>query len=290
MVYIAINCEFSIAIYNASSTNVDTINISGGTVCAMTAADVRTIGVAIYNNSTGKITISEADPDKPTIITSANATTGAGTIFLANSGTATAVRLSISGGEITNTAASADSRTIYNGGAGTVEISGGTVSANTGRAIHNNAAGALEISGGTVSAETGVAVYNYSTGVITILQGAGLAPVVTSVNTASDSGTIYLRSATGTTTRLSITGGTVQNTATSGSPRAIYNANTDTNSPISITGGTVKYESSNGTDAENGRAIVILGNESVLTIGPGATVTPWSHPWLADSDIGTRPE
>ncbi|GBU23950.1 hypothetical protein R83H12_00570 [Fibrobacteria bacterium R8-3-H12] len=95
----------------------------------------------------------------------------------------------------------------------------------SGSAVYNNSSGLVNISGGTVSAtgSTGTAVYNASTGKITVYGNAN----VTSANTTSSSGTIYIaNSGTTTTTRLEITGGTVENTATSVNGNAVYNAST----------------------------------------------------------------
>jgi hypothetical protein len=99
---------------------------------------------------------------------------------------------------------------------GTLNITGGTVSATAGgNAIRQSSSGTVNISGGTVSAETGNAVYQYGGGVINVLPGAN----ITSANTAT--GTINLVSGY-STVRLAITGGTIANTAANGN--AIYNA------------------------------------------------------------------
>ena len=91
---------------NNYSTGI--INISGGIVEA-----TATSGRAVYNNNTGKITIS-GDAD----ITSANESATNGTIFIANSGTATAPRLEITGGTITNTVATGNA--VINASTGSV--------------------------------------------------------------------------------------------------------------------------------------------------------------------------
>ncbi|MDR2729263.1 MAG: hypothetical protein LBB56_09020, partial [Chitinispirillales bacterium] len=86
------------------------VNISGGTVLATTAR-------AIENLSTGKITISG-----DALVTSANTSSNAGTIVLANSGTATAARLEITGGTITNTADNGNA--VYNASTGSIDLGG----------------------------------------------------------------------------------------------------------------------------------------------------------------------
>jgi len=124
----------------------------------------------VYNNSTGKITVSGTAN-----VTSANITATQGTIFiLSMSDTTTADRLVIEGGTVGNTSASTGN-VIRNNSGGGVTISGGIVSA-TGTsvyAVNNNSTGALTISGGTVSATgtSGRAVHNQSTGAVTISGG-----------------------------------------------------------------------------------------------------------------------
>ena len=93
-----VSAATGVAIYNAST---GALNISDATVSATT-------GNAIHNNSTGVITVS----GNATRITSAN--TSNGTIYLANSGTATAARLIITGGTVENTANSTSVSAIYN--------------------------------------------------------------------------------------------------------------------------------------------------------------------------------
>ena len=103
--------------------------------------------------------------------------------------------------------------TIYNNSAGTVNISGGTVSAASGSAISNYSVGELNISGGTVSATTGIAIYSgsrVSSGNINVSGSAHITSAsifIFSSNYASNA-TIFLNS----TCRLVITGGTVENT------------------------------------------------------------------------------
>jgi len=85
-----IRATTGMAIYNGWTGSV---TVSGGTVSA-------TDGQAIWNNSTGTINISEADPDVPTLVTSANTSATSGTIHLFNAGGA----VYISGGMANNTA------------------------------------------------------------------------------------------------------------------------------------------------------------------------------------------
>jgi len=258
------------AIYNAGT---GAVTLSGGTVSADT-------GVAMYNNSTGSITVSGT-----AVVTSANISSSEwlGTIYLANSGTATASRLNITGGTVKNTATGSSNngsvvrnastgavnisggmvecsnnvyaRTVYNSSTGVVTISGGTVSATVGVAVYNNAGtvnvsggtvstttgqavsmfsltggstGAVRISGGMVSSVTGAAVSNESNGLVTV---SGTA-IITS---AGDGSTISIPTSVNiaTSSRLNITGGTVENT---GYGNAIRNASPGA---VNISGGTV---------------------------------------------------
>ena len=158
-----------VAVYNDST---GAVIISGGTVSALS-------GIAVYNAATGKITVSEA-AGATTTVTSANSSKSEGTIYLKSSGTATAARLEITGGTVSNTyngaSQTASPRAVYNDSTGAVIISGGTVSALSGitcGAVYNASTGAVTVSGGTVSA-TGYnsrAVYNASTGTVTITAG-----------------------------------------------------------------------------------------------------------------------
>ena len=97
--------------------------------------------------------------------------------------------------------------------------------------MYNRETGAVNISGGTVQATTSAAVYNVSTGKITVSQAAGATTKITSANTYTSQGTIYLSDNTTTAgVRLEITGGKVENTAANG--YAIYNSS---NTPSQIT-------------------------------------------------------
>jgi len=275
------------AVYNNRSGS---ITISGGTVSVTT-------GVAVHNADTGKITVSQA-AGAATRVTSANTDTSKGTIFIANSGTDTAVRLEITGGTVENTSTttgnairndstgsvsitggtvSATSGTaVYNNSSGVVTISGGTVSATTGTAVYNNGSGSITISGGTVSATTGVAVYNASTGKITVSQAAGAATRVTSANTNSSEGTIFIaNSGTATAVRFEITGGTVENTSTT-TGNVIYNASTGA---VTISGGTVSvtvttatavYNNSSGSITISGGTVSATTGTAVYNNGSGS--------------------
>ena len=179
------------AVYNAST---GAMTISGGTVSA-------TNGNAVNNNSTGAITIN--------------------------------------GGTVENTAASANARAVYNNSTGAMTISSGTVSANTGVAVYNNSTGKITVSGtatkvssANVTSTSGT-IYNYG-GEIEMTGG-------TVENTATDANarTVYNAS----TRAATISGGTVSATS---SGTAVYNNSTGT---VIVNGGTVtggtKYTNTN---------------------------------------------
>ena len=300
------------AIYS-NLTSPGRVNITGGTVEAVS-------GISIYNESTGVINVSGS----ATRISSAN--TSSGTIYLNNSGATTAARLVITGGTVENT--TNNGIAIYNntstyswdirtgtvnvsGGIvsaiggyairnnssnGTVNISGGTVRATTGQAISNspgmvtvsggtvsattgqaiNNSGTLTISGGTVSATNGVAIIN--SGTVTV---SGSTTRITSANNdsfslSSSNGTIHSDGGT-----LHINGGTVENTAAGTNGNAIY-IDSWNFSTINVNGGTVK--------SENGDAITgyyfSLGN-CAINIGGGTVSTNGSGKSAIYIGIGT---
>jgi len=143
--------------------------------------------------------------------------------------------VNISGGTVSATTGTAVLNGSHANSPGTVNISGGTVSATMGRAVHNNA-GTVNISGGTVSATTGIAVYDYYDSKGITVSGTAQ---ITSANVTAAEGTIYLvqhPNPLTTTTRLTISGGTVSNTALSGG-RAVYNEHAG---QITINSGTVQ--------------------------------------------------
>jgi len=180
--------------------------------------------------------------------------------------------VNITGGTVEKTSiVNSLSGAVYNDYEGIVNIAGGTVE-NTGTdaAVWVNSNCPVSITGGTVSATTGIAVIYTGCSTITV---SGTAKV-TSANTDTKSGTIYLEASLGTNrAKLVITGGTVENTSV-GTGNAIYNhANLNSmyyNSPckVNITGGTV-------SKAGNGNYAVYNVNTNkgdVVTIEPGATI------------------
>jgi hypothetical protein len=178
----------------------------------------------------------------------------------------------MSGGTVRNHAENAGARAIQNS-TGTVNISGGTVSATLGRAIQN-ATGTVNISGGIVSANSGYAVYNSGAGSVTVSGSA----VATSKNLTASQGTVYLAAAGGGS--FNMTGGKVENTNdNNANARAVYRAG---NSSVTISGGTVSvisgYAVYNNVTADSAEPVIISGGKVLASAGyavynaAGATV------------------
>jgi uncharacterized repeat protein (TIGR02543 family) len=247
-----VSSESGTAIHNNS---IGAVNISGGTVSAKT-------GNAVYNASTGVITISGAT----TKVTSARIASAYGTIYLANSGTATTARLVITGGTVENTATNTNgcALAVYNASSGAVNVSGGAVSSQSGSyAIYNYigynvSSNTINISGGTVSSIYTEGYNSYYFGTVTVSGGivgggartaiystTGVVNIssnakITSTITSSNNGTIYLSGST-----LNVSGGTVENIAMGTDAYAIY---ISSNSTINVSGSGI-------VESENGHAI-----------------------------------
>ena len=232
------------------------IDISGGTVSA-------TIGFAVWNDFIGKITVSGT-----AMVTSANSS-GNGTIYLANKGTDTTVRLEITGGTVGNTASGGNA--IFNASPGAIDISGGTVSVGGGCAVQN-VRGTLNISGGTISATSGSAVFNstaVSKATVNISGGT--------VSAAGGGSTSTVHTYEGT---INISGGTIS--AINGV--AVRCSGSD--AEVTISGGTVSSSNSyailnpylSGTVTISGGMVLaaaeyaISGGSSTITLSSNAVV------------------
>ena len=238
----------------------------------ITSGDVRATansGTAIYNYSTGAVIISGGNVSATTGRALSNESSGAVTI---SGGTVSATTgralgnessgtVTISGGTVQSTGA--NGYTVRNSSSGTINITGGTVQTTitSNATINNSAGGAVNISGGTVLA-TGdsQALYNYN-GAITISQPAGATTRITSANTNSGQGTIY--NGSGGAGTITMTGGTVENTSTSGNGNTIRS---DTSGAVNITGGTVSKSGNNVGYA------VYKGGSGTITIDPAVTI------------------
>ena len=222
-----------ITIQNISTGN---INISGGTVSIATSTAISIGG--------GTVTISEEDPNIPTLITSAATGTTVGAISFPPA--SSNGKVIITGGTVENTGDDVNARAIYsNSASSTIEIWGGTVQATSGRAIYNENTGEVTISGGTVQATTGEAIYNLSTGAVTISGGTVQVTSGRAINN-------------GFTGEVAISGGTVQGTTTG---EAIRNAFTGT---VAISGGIV--QSGTGYAIQNANRGIIIISEADQTI------------------------
>jgi hypothetical protein len=190
-------------------------------------------------------------------ITSANNTSTAGTIIAANN-------VSIkSEADIANTAASSNGRAVYFNSTGTLTIDGGTVSGTAGVAIYNSGGGTINISGGTVSATTGYAVYCYNNSSrLNISQESGKTTLITSANSSSIQGTIHFDY--GVTFQM--TGGTVQNTSTGTNGNAINAANYS-GMKMTISGGSVS------TTATSGYAVRCVNPSTELILDESPAIT-----------------
>ena len=149
-----------------NNTSTGAININGGTVSSVD-------NIAINNVSAGLITISEANPDMPTLITSENFNSAEGTIYLGSLGMSGEAILIMNGGVVTNNGSSGNARAIRNDSRGAVNITGGRVHAPRGRGIDNQGFGTVNISGGTVSSQFGgsSSIHNASFGTVNISGG-----------------------------------------------------------------------------------------------------------------------
>ena len=147
-------------------------------------------------------------------ITSANITSTEGTVLIgANVSVNSTADIAVTSSTTTN------GRAIYKSGAGTVNISGGTVSATSGRAVYivSNSTATVNISDGTVSAATGYAVYNGSSNATVNISGGTISTTTGQAVRNDFNGTV------------NISGGTVS--ATTG--YAVYN---DYNGIINVSG------------------------------------------------------
>ena len=231
----------------AIENNFGTTTITGGTVQA--DHDASGIAVVLYN---GAVFVSDN-----AVVTSANTNINKGTIYLTEPEESILPNerlLAISGGMVKNTATNGVA--VCNNSQGEVIISGGTVQADGVEGIavlSDDVGGMLTISGGVVQSTNGFSVANV--GSTAIIEGGtvqasgnnGIAvlnqlgkttisgnAVVTSANTNSNKGTIYLGpDGSSPDWRLKINGGTVKNTSTG---NAIC---TDSEGEIVISGGMV---------------------------------------------------
>lgn len=208
-----------------------------------TAETGNTIGLAIPNGVTATL--------KDLTITHTTADTNFSAVYM--NGTCT---LNIEDG-CDITVKTANGYGIFNDGAGTINMSGGTISANataptgaTNTGIYNDDAGTLNISGGTVSCNgTGEAygVRNYKT-----LNISG---------TANVSGVKYGIHNSGASTSVSITGGTIEAIGAGG--MGIYTSG----GTLTMSDGLVRATENTATGATNGYGIYNSGTTTSISGG-----------------------
>jgi len=211
-------------------------------------------GSSIHSDSPGTIIVSGG-----TVRHTANG------VAISNKGNGT---VNVTDGLVTSATNSTTFGTIENDGTGKINVSGGTVSnTSTGVSIWNAGAGTVVTVSGTavVSATTSAdgAIRNVSTGTINIEGGT-----VTSAITTSTSGTIRNSSAGGT---VNVSGGIVQNTATSNVNRRAIHSNND-NGVINVTGGVVQL--TEGAPNYDGITSAIRGG--TINVTPPGVVIPWN--------------
>jgi len=269
------------AIYNNSTGSV---TISDGTV----TSGVGSVGsTAIYNNSSGTVTISGGTVSATTGYVVRN--NADGTVIVSggtvSATTGNAIFNNASGGTVkisdgTVSTETSSTGAINNENNGTVIISGGTVSAITGRAIYNYLSGSVTISGGLIETMGATAIYNNYTGKIAVSGGAR----VTAAVADNSRGTIHMNM--GPIEGLVITGGTIENTAVSGN--AIYN---NSGSPIILGGsptitGIIEFSASAGKASVNGAtAFTPAGKVYTLELGSytlGAVAVTGGAAYLAN--------
>jgi len=230
----------------ASGDGVTICNLSNGVVRIMGGGVVEvtgTSGKAVYNANKGRVIFQGTDvvvPDPVNHATAIISAVGRGSFGIYNVSnriptTPGDESVVLRRGMIVVTSGTA----VFNGNSGTVVVGEQAPDANklvieagSGRAIENNADGQIVIVAGTVQATepTGIAVWNNSYGKVRVgSRGEGygsstLALIeISSVNTASNRGTIYFAETLGwDKPELIITWGNITNTASTGN--LIYNA------------------------------------------------------------------
>ncbi|GBU24516.1 hypothetical protein R83H12_01149 [Fibrobacteria bacterium R8-3-H12] len=267
---ITLTGKITSAYYDDEDEMCGTICLSNGASITSTAdiANTNNYGYAIYNASTGAVTISNGTVSAKSYSAIHNTSTGA---------------INISGGTVQATKA------VYNLSSGTVTISGGTLQAtgNGGNAVWNTSTGKITVSGintKLTSVNTfalpsiGGTINNYSTGTVEITGG-------TVENTST--GIAVWNNSTGT---LTISGGSV--TATSGS--AVRNNGTGV--AVTITGGTVSATTGTAVLNQSTGTVTIIGGTVTAGTGgtkytnnnTGGTIIEWSNPSVKTYTAGTN--
>jgi len=258
---------------SSATTTTGTIAIDGNISINSSADIANTVssGNAIYNNSTGVLSISSgmlsvtANSGHSILNNSTGTLTITGGTISAKTGSAVynnaGGAVTISGGTLSATGDMG--YTVYNNSTGTISISGGSINTTSNlytMAVRNNGAGTINISGGSIdvdamSGNNNIAVHNASTGEINISGGSIFARVGYAVNNFS----------TGT---INISGGTVRANASDAAVSVVRNEGAGT---INISGGTVS--SSSGTVVRSGSTgkIIVSGTARITSANTSVT-------------------
>lgn len=288
--------------HNGTGTLIIKDSASGGKVTS-NAVNYQTNTISLINGSAGQETLS--------IIGGTVESTGQG-IAISNRAGGT---VNVSGGTVNGGSAA-----ILNAGAGEITVTGGEVNGITGNAIFNQDSGLITISGtakvtsantstdpGTIelygeaagnevlkitggvvenTSNNGIAIYNNGQGKISISGGK-----VTSMNPGEAKGTIYLADGSAGSTVLTVTGGTVMNTAypdgndDSKGGIAIFNGGSGM---IAIKGGTVTSRcitDDKGTIFLEAGSLELSGDGEV--VGDGSSSGPSTAIYTQDIGIVT---
>jgi len=257
-----------ISSYNGSSSS-GTINASNGVSINSTADIANDNGTAIYNNSTGTVTISGG-----TISAKARYTA---TIYNNSSG-----KIIISGGDISATIDDASlSYVVANNSTGEVIISGGTISVTTGTAVYNKSSGKITVSGGakitsSTREVTRSAILNDGTGTVEITGGTvectGVNNDVKTVNNAS-TGTVSISGGIiSTKTGYAVYNASTGAVAVSGGLLFAYSAATDVIYGAEISGNAVIMKWNEAV----GRSEYTLGTKTDISVLPATATAEWS--------------
>ncbi|MCL2027708.1 MAG: hypothetical protein FWG79_04375, partial [Bacteroidales bacterium] len=241
------------------------VTISGGTVRGSDFSG--SSAIRTYNYPSVTITISQADDNIPTLITSPNSTNG-GTIHIESGGSSSGTTtVNIQGGTVQSTSGNSNAHAITRpetNATVNINISGGTVRADAGNAVNVNANTTVNVTGGTVRSSGSGRAIN-TTGSATIQIDGG--------TVQANSGHAIHQANTGT---VRMTSGTVHST---GSGRAI---NADGSANIQISGGRVFTTNTN--------TVIHAPSAATFTISNNALVYGYGSAILGANNIINRSE
>ena len=270
-------------ISNTGTTAATAIrNDSTGDV-VITGGTVKSIGngMAIHNTNSGRIFISEVNPNIPTMISGGkNSGTGA-VIYQANVATAAAtdILITMAGGTLENTAKTG-ARAIQNDSPGSILITNGLIDINSNlAAIYNTSLGNITVSGGTLrNAGTGAAINNSGTGIVNISQISENIPTL--ITSRATLGTIRQDVSSVTSTLITISGGIIENT---GAGAAMQNG---TPAGVVITGGIIRNEGTGyAALSEHVNSSLSIGNAMLYSKGSRATIDSYGALSITSGEV-----